>query len=206
MSSKKIILYPNRDTGWYCVSAVLMSIYEFLLDEKKDWDFFDKLMMTKVGKSTWTFPAYIDLVKRGVEVYNLEPFNYLKFEKKGYDYVRDALSENVSKEIQEHTNMDSVSKFIPEFNKLVRHETVTPTTESIDKMIEDGFLVGVMLNKSVLLEEEGNKPHFVLVIAKEGDAFIVNDPGLPPMQRKISKSLMTKAMGETPEVTGFKKK
>ncbi len=120
-------------------------------------------------------------------------------------------------------DMEKMSGFLPDqpANTAIAWERMTKqgfdihtvgsgkaTLEDIDDMLSDDRLVFMTLNSKALNDKPGFEVHAVLVIDKDGDDYIVHDPGLPPKPyRRVPAAKLWKAMGaerSTSEVTGVK--
>jgi predicted AAA+ superfamily ATPase len=114
---------------------------------------------------------------------------------------------------QERSNLFSVKDDIPEFLRLVKHETRRATIQDIETMLQQGYLVGAEINSRILNNKPGFALHYVLIQAHTDTSFSINDPGggsAPPMEnRLVSKKDLERALGEdgaNSEVTGFRMK
>ena len=101
----------------------------------------------------------------------------------------------------------------------IRSRNKTPGLKAIDAMLEDKRLVFVVLNGYALNgstadnedhedHEDNSFQHAVLILRKEGDTYIVHDPGLPPLpERSIPAKRLEEALNVDqfiPEVAGIK--
>ena len=200
-------IIANKKDGWYCVTAVLLSLYQYYFNEKNSYEGFEDIMRTMVGKDTWTFPGYLFFAKKGVEIKSIEKFDYSKYLIEKDEYIKREFNENIAKWLIEGSNMEEVEECIPEYLKLVKRETREAKIDDIDNMLNEGFVTLVMLNACKLDERDCFSSHAVLVVSKYPDGdYEVNDPGLPPRKRKIDRETLAKALADVGEVTGFKKK
>lgn len=87
--------------------------------------------------------------------------------------------------IWKKSNLLEVKDDIPEFLKLVNHETRKATIKDIDNFLADGYLVGAEVNSHILNKKEGFSLHFVLVRSGNNRNYIINDPGLPPIENRV---------------------
>ncbi|HEY5668253.1 MAG TPA: RluA family pseudouridine synthase [Candidatus Saccharimonadales bacterium] len=91
---------------------------------------------------------------------------------------------------------------------IVQVEGHAPTLNDIDAMLADDRLVFLTLNLRALNGKSGYVTHAVLVLGKEGDDYVVHDPGLPPQPyRHVTADKLLLAMGgenNTAGATGVK--
>ena len=200
-------IVQNKENGWYCVTAVLLSLYQYYFNEKSTYEYFDTILKTKVGKDTWTFPGYLYFAKKGIEIKSIEKFDYSKYLEKKDEYIKKEFDTKTANWLIEGSNMEEVQEFIPEYLKYVKTETREANIDDIDNFLNEGFVVLAMVNAMTLNQKEGFGSHAVLVISKyEDESYEVNDPGRPARKRKIERDVLAKALSEVGEVTGFKKK
>lgn len=193
--------------------AVFRSLFHDFFDEDLSWEQIDEITKTIPGKGSWTMAAEIELSKRGIEVVNIEPFDYERFYQEGVGYLRAHFNTDTVHYYLEKSNLLAVKDDIPEFLRLVRHETRRATIQDIETMLQQGYLVGAEINSRILNNKPGFALHYVLIQAHTDTSFSVNDPGggsAPPVEnRKVSKADLMRALGEdgaNSEVTGFRMK
>jgi len=201
--------YPNSQDNTRCMLSVYgMVVKHFLHKELSDNELVE-LTGYEPGKSAWSVVALTKLANDyNLSITMIEPFDYKRFASEGKDYLYD-LYDNEEVEWQlEHTNVLEIKPYITKFLATVRPQCRRASLEDIDAMLDDGRLVNVLLNSSVLDDKEGYEAHSVLVIGREVDTYVVHDPGLPARPyRKIERAKLWQAMGgdsHTAEVTGFK--
>lgn len=157
--------------------------------------------------------AHIELAKRGVEVINIEPFDYAKFYAERLEYLHRTFDTQTVEYYLTKSNLMHVAEDIPSFLELVRHETRRATIEDIQNFLNQGYLVGAEINSRILNRLPGFSLHYVLITDYHDNEFVLNDPGggsTPPMeQRRVPKSDFIDALGKgrtNGEVTGFRMK
>ncbi len=210
---REIKFYPNHPDGMHCGQAVFRSLFHYFFNEDLSWKQIDKITNTIPGKGSWTMAAEIELAKRGVEVINIEPFDYERFYQDGLGYLKSKFNSDTVNYYQEKSNLFSVKGDIPEFLRLVHHETRRATIQDIDLMLKKGYLIGAEVNARMLNNKPGFALHYVLIRAGNDETYVINDPGggsAPPMaNRAVSKAEFMQALGEegaNGEVTGFRMK
>ena len=134
---KEITFYPNHEDNMHCSQAIFRSLFEYFFDKKLSWEDIDRITKTVPGKGSWTMAAEIELAKRGVEVINIEPFDYERFYKEGITYLKNNFDENTVSYYLEQSNLLSVKDDIPTFLQLVKHETSKATIDDIDRLLKE---------------------------------------------------------------------
>lgn len=184
----------------HCSQAVFRSVFQYFFDEELSWEEIDKITKTIPGKGSWTMAVYIEIAKRGVEVINIEPFDYQRFSKEGIDYLKSSFSEETVNWYLEHSNLMNVQNLVPEFLTLVHHETRKATVEDIDRLLADGYIIGAEINSRVINKKPGFSLHYILIHQATTDGYIINDPGggsAPALENRIvSKSEFMEALGK----------
>ena len=205
---KQVAFYPNHPDNMHCVLAIFRSLFDYFFNEKLSWKQIEKKMGFVKGKGAWTFPAETELAKRGMEVINIEPFDYKRFLKEGEDYLRKAYNQETANYYLHETNINTKRNEIPEFIRVVKHQTRKATVDDIDNFLIDGYLVGAEINSRILNKKPGFSLHYVLIKRLDDDQYVINDPGLPPLEnRKVTRGEFMEALGRegtNGEVTAFR--
>lgn len=205
---KQIKFYSNHDDGMHCSQAVFRSLFHYFFNENLNWSEIEKITKTEKGKGAWTMAAEIELARRGVGVINIEPFDYARYYREGVDYLNGNFDDKIVNYYLNKTNLLNVKEDIPIFLKLVKHESRKGTIEDIDGFLDNGYLVGAEINSRILNKKPGFSLHYVLIVEKEKGSYIINDPGLPPLERRmISKNEFIEASGKkgsNGEITAFR--
>jgi hypothetical protein len=211
--SIKVPFYPNHPDKMHCSQAVFRSLLAYYCDEYLSWDEIDALTKTVPGRGSWTMAAHMALAKKGIEVVNIEPFDYAKYYQEGNLYLKANFEPNTVKYYLEKSNLESVKEDIPIFLKLVRHETRKASITDIDRLLDEGYLVGSEINSRVLNSLKGFSLHYVLIIGRDEYAYYINDPGggsAPPLEnRRVKKTMFIQALGgeqTNGEVSGWRRR
>ena len=199
--NRNIRFYPNHEDNQHCSQAVFRSLFNYFFDKELSWEEIDQIAKTIQGKAAWTIPEHIELARRGVEIINIEPFDYEKFYRKGIPYLISNFEEKTANYYLEKSNLLLVRDMIPAFLSLVKHETRKATLTDIDGLLEKGYLIGAEINSRILNKKSGFNLHYILIKNKDGEKYIINDPGgtsSPPWEnRVILKSDFVQALGES---------
>lgn len=177
----------NSDDDMHCVTAVYRMLYLHFFDEEYSWEQIEDIACATPGKGTWTFVADTALARRGIAVTNIEPVDYKALHDQGPKYLRGLYGDDMANYYIERSNIANVIKYIPDFLKVVHHETRKSNTREVCKLVKQGKLVGVEVNSSILNKQKGFNLHFVLVYDCTKTHVIFHDPGLPPIpSRKVT--------------------
>lgn len=207
---RSVPFIANHEDRMHCSQAVFRMLFKHFFNEDLSWEEIDKITKTRPGKAPWTMAAHIALAERGVEVINIEPFDYQKFYDEGVDYLKNNFGEETAKYYLEKSNLLFVKDDIPEFLSIVHHETRRATVEDIVNFLKEDYLVGAEINSRILNKREGFSLHYVLIVGYEDNTLIIHDPGHPPLEsRKVFKDEFLKAFafeGANGEVSAFRLK
>ena len=178
----------NSGDDTHCVNAVFRMVLKHYNNQDMTWEEIDMLTKAIPSKGTWTVGGDIALAKRGIKVRNIEPVDYDRLYKEGTKYLQQVFGADTTKYYLERSNIAFVIPDIPEFLRLVPHETRRASIEEIISFLHKDNLVGVTLNSSILNSKPGFMLHYVLLYDFDGIHFSLHDPGLPPHpSRRISR-------------------
>jgi hypothetical protein len=177
----------NSPDDTHCVNAVFRMVLMHFGKQDMTWEEIDAKTKSIPGRGTWTIGGDIVLAKRGIKVTNIEPVDYDALYKEGVSYLQQVFGADTSKYYLERSNIAAVIPDIPEFLRLVPHETRRAETKEIITFLQNDNLVGVTLNSGILNNKSGFMLHYVLLYDFDGTHFSLHDPGLPPQpSRSIS--------------------
>lgn len=205
---RRVPFYSNHEDNFHCALAVYKMLFDHFMGRRVDWEELEKMSGFRPGKAAWTVTMWERMSKQGFDIHVIEPFDYLSYMEQGEAYLRRYYTTAAEYEWQtNHTNILEIHPHIAPFLKEVTLESRHATLKDIDDMLAEGRLVFMTLNANVLNgKKRGASSHCVLVIGKEGDEYIIHDPGLPPQPyRRVDAERLWDAMGReknTSEVTG----
>lgn len=192
----------------HCAVAVQRMLFDYFLDRKLSWEEMEKMAGFQPGKAAWTVTIWERMGRQGFDIKMIEPFDYSVYLQEGEAYLKEFFSPAQYKWQIDHSNILEIIPLIPSFLKEIKANCRKATLEDIDDFLEEDRLVFMTVNSKALNDKKGFSSHAILVIGKEGDDYIVHDPGLPPQPyRRVSAGLLWHAMGaeqSTSEVTGIK--
>lgn len=191
---KQVPFVANSSDDMHCVNAVFRMVYQYFLGKDLTWRQIDKLTKAIPGKGTWTFVGEMEFAKKGIKVRNIEPVDYEKLYKEGVKYLNKVVGKDTANYYFNKSNIESVIPYIPQYLKIVEHETRRASINEIIKFLKAGSLIGVEINSRILNKKEGFSLHFVLLYDYDGGHFILHDPGLPSIKgRRVSLEEFKKA-------------
>lgn len=183
-------------------------VLEYYTGKKYDWPEL-KILTGFDKKAVWSIQALINISNLGIKIISYDSIDYEKYYQQGEKYIKDYLTKD---EYDWYINNAEPLKLelIPDFNSKVSYLQKSATLKDIDHLLKNNLLVMVGLNSRALNNKPGFVSHGVVVLDKDGDNYIIHDPGLPPKPyRKVNEKLLYEAMGgpgHNNEVTGFGKK
>ncbi len=205
----EVPFYPNTADNNQCMVSVYRSIFEHVLGKKMTQAEARDYIGYADGRAAWTIAPLTKMAQDGFDIVMIEPFDYRAFYKKGMAYLHGRYPADRVQWLLDHTNVQEIQQYVPDFLRTVRWEKRPATLQDIDNLLTRGYLVFVTLNSRVLQGEEGFVSHAVLIFGRDNDGYIAHDPGLPPQpNRHIARDELWQAMGgnsHAEEVTGFKK-
>ena len=205
---KEVPFFENTPNDMRCALAVYRMMYKYFKDQDLTWGELDKMSGFKGNIAAWTVKIWVQMAADGFDIQMVEAFDYRKFASDGDKYLRSYFDKEAYYWQIKKSNILEIQPLIPEFLKTVDQKQESPTLETLDGMLREGRLVFVTLNSRVLNSRPGYSSHSILIYAKEGDNYLVNDPGLPGQaERRIPYDSLYEAMGgddNTNEMTGVK--
>lgn len=175
--------YSNAPDGTHCFQAGLKMVLKYLFPEcEYSFEQLDVISAKKEGMWTWQMAGLLWLQEQGVEVKDIEPFDFARFIEEGGEYLVDEFGEEMGRAQIEHSDIEQERGLSREFIKRVDVEKRVPSMEDIKELIRDGYVVCCNVNSAKLDGKEGYCGHFVVAKGFDETGFIVHDPGLPPME------------------------
>jgi hypothetical protein len=174
----------NHPDNMHCVLAVFRMLNRYFLGSDLSWEEIDRIARAVPGKGTWTFPLESRLASLGVPVKSIESVDYRRLAAERPEYLREIVGEANAEYYREKTNLPHVLDLIPEYIRLVPHESRKATVAEIVGYLAGGKLVAAEVDAGRL---NGGKfdLHSVLLIATDRDTVTLHDPGLPPHESRV---------------------
>lgn len=184
---KNIKFVSNSEDNMHCVNAVFRMVHQYFFGVDLTWDEIDKLTKAVPGKATWTFIGEMEFAKKGLDVTNIEPVDYQLLFEKSENYLTEIVGKDTANYYLTKSNIASVIPIIPEYLKIVKHETRRATVSEMIEDLKQGALIGAEVNSRILNSRPGFSLHFILLYDYDEENLMVHDPGLPPIEaRKVS--------------------
>lgn len=174
---KHIAFYRNESNDNRTMVAVYRMLFNYFLNQK--------VSAAEMGD-------YIGFEEGKQSASSIKPLTSMA--QSGFDIRMVGIPKD--KELQAH----------PDFLTVVAHENRLATLADIDKMLSEDRLVIITLDVNIFTGAEGQAVHTVLILQREGNDFVIHDPGPPTRQYlRVHRHTLWKAAtdnGATPEVTG----
>jgi hypothetical protein len=192
---KEIPFCSNTPDNTHCFQAALkMILGYFWPDENYTWEELDRATAKVAGKWTWPMAGLIWLQEKGLEIIDIEAFDYEKFIERKNRYLIEEYGKAVAQAQIENSNIEQEIKYAKKLIQLIKVKKAIPQLEEIKKLMEEDYLVMVNLNARTLNRQEGYAGHFVAIKGFDEKGFILNDPGLPGIEnRPVDFALFEKA-------------
>src|SRR5581483_3299184 len=192
---KDVPFFANTADGTHCVQACFRSMLKYFVPERDfSWTELDKLTHKLPRKGTWWFQMVLQFKKLGLKTKFIEYFDYERYWKEGNDYISGIFSPEVAEYHLHRSNLPDVKHLIPEFLRQTGFKPRPATIEDIDKLLANGWLMAIDINSRTLNNRSGYSGHAVVVYKKEGQNYLIHDPGLPPNpSRKVTRKKLLEA-------------
>ncbi len=181
---KKIPFVANAPDDMHCVNAVFRMVHMYFFETDLSWEEIDKPTKTESNLATWTFIGEMEFAKKGLKVTNIEPLDYEQLYNQGVSYLNEILGKETAEYYLTKSNIASVLKFIPDYLKIVRHETRRVSLEEIKKLLDRKALIGAEINSRILNRRKGFSLHFVLIYDYDAEGYWIHDTGEPPVEAR----------------------
>jgi hypothetical protein len=192
---KNIPFYPNTKDNTHCYQACTKMVLKGICPEKNfSYKKLEKLFNKPKNKYSWAPSAVVNLKKIGIDAKIISTFDYKKFTKDGFGYLRSNYPKDVAEDQIKMSNIEAEMKNakIMLKHKLYRKEKLT--LKDIENLFRGGWFIIAAINPFVLDNEKGYAGHGVLIIGFDKKYVYLHDPGLPAKpSRKVKKAIFMKA-------------
>lgn len=179
----KVPFYPNTKDDTHCFQACLKMVLKYFFpDEEYSWEELERITAKKPGLWTWPMAGLLWLRDKGVEVRNIELFDYERFSIEGEEYLREEFGEEVCESQKTHSDLEQEKGFARGFFQNIQGEKRIPDIEEMKGFLHEGWILLCNVNKRALDGREGYSGHTVVVSGFDNAGFILHDPGLPPRE------------------------
>lgn len=203
MSKKTLDIpfYPEWPTdkypeGEHCAEMSLKMVLAYF-QPKIDYSL--KQLEAITGKrpeeATWEMSLGIWLAGNGFGIKRYSMFNYVEFEQRGIDYIRDAFGDETADWQDANSNVKAAQLQVKEYLEKVSIVEKKPTVNDIQNEMDNGYLARVMVNSKLLNGMSGYMGYSVVITGYDDDHIWFHDPGMPPLEnRKVASGLFQEAM------------
>lgn len=192
-----IQFYPNHSDGQRSMAAIYRMALKHYVYKDLDWTALASLEGDMANDKVKTINGLSALaLDYGLSVKMVEPFDYRRLASEGKQYLLESYDNEEVAWYNDQTTAATLKPLLTRFLASIRPLNRRATLSDIDDMLTEGRLVSVTVDGTILDGDFSNHNHAILVISKDGDEYIVHNPG-PPAQadRNISRDLLWQAMG-----------
>ena len=184
-----IPFYSNTEDDTHCFQAVIKSILKYYFPSKKyTWEELDKITDKAPDEWTWPMAGLMSLKDMGLEIKNVEFFDYGEFIKRGDEYMIELWGKEVGAISIAHGDVMRAQKTAKEFIKKIPTENRFATYKELIDLFQKEYLVICNVNSYALDNESEYAGHFILITDINENSVTLHDPGLPPHpNRKVDK-------------------
>lgn len=184
--NNNVPLYANTPDDTHCFQAALKMILKYYFPEK-DYTFEDLDKATDKVKDLWTWPmaGIMWLQNLGLEVKNVEIFDYAEFAKQGITYLEEFYGKDVASEQVANSDILQAIKYAEKFASTAITDVRLPNSSELYDLLDKGYLIECNINGAKLNNESGYYGHSVVVSGYERTNLIIQDPGAPPLKNRI---------------------
>jgi len=183
---KNIPFFSNTPDDTHCFQACLKMILKYFYPEEEySWEELDRVTAKKEGMWTWSMAGLMWLQDKGLEVKNIEVFDYEKFAKLGGQYLVEDFGEEVGGEQIKHCDIEQEKNIAQEFIKKIKTEKVVPEIKDLKELLLQDHIIICSVNSRCLSEETGYTGHLVVIKGFSDQGLILHDPGLPPLPNRL---------------------
>lgn len=179
---------PNTDDDLHCMQAAYMMIAKYF-DSKFtiSMDRWAALTGFEAGKGTWENASLLWFYEHGYEVKHLSLFDSRAFIAAPEAYLVETAGDEIGTWQIQHTNIPAEVQRVKELLSANVRVMQLPTITDIQRYLQEGYLVRVLINAARLNGKSGYVGHAVVVVGYDEAGFVLHDPGLPPQpNRKVS--------------------
>src|SRR5215211_808857 len=182
---KSIPFYANTSDNTHCFQAAVKMVVKYFWPEREySWNELDTITAKVEGLWTWPMAGLLWLQTQGMEIRNVEIFDYEKFIKYGGSYLIDEFGEEMGKAQIKHSDIEQERRRAAEFIRLVTITKEIPTIELLRGFLKDDYVVICNINSHRLNDTAGYAGHSVVIKGFDENNFLLHDPGLLPLENR----------------------
>ncbi len=190
-----IPFYSNTPDNTHCFQAAIKMLAKFFWpDENYSWEKLDRITAKAKGLWSWPMAGVLWLHSRGVEVIDIEIFDYSKFIEQKENYLLSFYGPEAGNEQIKHSHINQEINFARKYQENIKIQNKIPDKRNIIQLLQNEYLLICNVNARVLISKNGYVGHFVVVKGFNEKNLFLHDPGLPAFEnRKVSFELFEKA-------------
>lgn len=174
--------YANIDST-HCYQACLRMIMKYFYPQREySWQELRQASAKAEGLWTWPMAGMVWLQQSGLELLNVEDFDYERFITEGEEYLIERSGETVARKQIEHSDIEQEYHYARELLKNITTEARVPSQAELKQKLDGGDLVVCNVNSHTLAGREGYVGHFVLLIDYDDKGFTLHNPGPPGIE------------------------
>ena len=184
--NNNIQFFANTPDDTHCFQAALKMILKYYFPEK-DFSFEDLDKATDKIENLWTWPmaGIMWLQSLGLEVKNVEIFDYDVFARQGTTYLQEFYGKDVAAEQVANSDIQQSIKYAQQFAGSAITDVRLPDISEIYNLLDDGYLIECNINGAKLNSEPDYYGHSIVISGYEGTDLIIQDPGAPPLKNRV---------------------
>lgn len=192
--NKKIPFFRNPGKT-HCFQACMKMLAKYYWPNKNySWEELDCLSGKTKGLWTWIMAGSLWLINQGLEVRDIEIFDYNRFIEEKEKYLIFFYGEEAGKKQIKYSNLKQEIVYAKKFIEKNLIEKRIPNKEDIIKLLKNNYLIVCSVNQQILNNKRGYIGHFVLITGFDDKGYILHDPGLPAFEnRKVNYQTFEKA-------------
>jgi hypothetical protein len=190
-----IPFYSNAPDDTHCFQASIKMIAKYFWpQEDYSWEQLDKYTAKIKDLWTWQMAGALWMQEKGVEIIDIEIFDYEKFIEEKNNYLLSFFGQETGTEQIKHSNIEQEIKYARIFQEKINIQNKIPDKKDLINLLENKYLLICCINSQTLNQKKGYVGHFVVVKGYDKDGLFLHDPGLPPHENiKVSFDLFEKS-------------
>lgn len=175
----------NGPDNLHCVQASYMMILKYFNpDEDYSFEELDALTGKDSQGGTWAAQGHIWLVSQGYEIEYWTLLDWQRFVGDGYEYLQQQFGTEIADWQVKYGDIPLEQRRAAKALQLVPTKAQEPRIADIISFLDRGYLIKCTVNSSKLNGKAGYVGHVIVVKGYTGDALIIHDPGLPPLENR----------------------
>lgn len=182
-----IPFYQNTQDNTHCFQACFKMLAKYFWPSGDySWKKLD--IYTAKAKDLWTWPmaGVLWVQKQGVEVVDIEIFDYKQFVEKKEQYLLSFYGQEAGTEQIKFSNIEQELIYAKEFEENIAIQNRIPTVGDVIRLLDSGYLLICCINQMALNEKKSYVGHFVVITGHDENGLYFHDPGLPAYENRMA--------------------